>query len=215
MAADFTSITEVRKHFFASTQEVEAALFKMQEAMADMHQRVNKILADFSKSDHVAHKVGRRLETLGSNVSKLQSLRKSIYENADLVAYIRVEIIFKVQELMNDVKSLFDSQWTEICGSEFTAKFLNTNADKEREANYLMSGCTVKFNKIKSMFSTIKAHTDFLTDNLDQLNKTESALRLSYNMSKSLDDIGDNAGEQIGTDEGTALIQGYDPLVDE
>ena len=56
---------------------------------------------------------------------------------------------------------------------------------------------------------------EFVSDNLDALNKTESALRLEYNMSNAVWGVGDDKGVDLGTDAGTNVVAGYDPLVDD
>jgi len=215
VAATFEEIMMIRKAFRDDIDETESALNKMLEDMQKLHAIVTKKVNQFNKTDNLAHIVGEKLTSIHRPVKKLQRLRKSIYPNAELVSYYKTEIFPKAHEISADAKSLMSQKWTEICGSETTIKILTTNADKEREASFLLNSCKVKNDKLQSVYSVMKNLFEFVSDNLDALNKTESALRLEYNMSNAVWGVGDDKGENLGTDEGTNVIAGYDPLVDD
>lgn len=214
-AAPYESIMEVRKHFFDEAAQTEQTLINILTDVEALHTQVIKEAKKFSQTQHLSHRVGQDLTSIPKPIQKLQRIRQSIYANAELVNYFKSEIISQLQELHNDAKALYSQMWTEIVGSDYTIKFLQTNADKEREASYILNSCNHKLDRIKTLTATTKQQIEFISDNLEQLNKTESALRLEYNMTSNVWDVGDTKDDTLGNQEAQPLIQqGFDPLVD-
>lgn len=137
--------------------------------------------------------------------------RKRLLEE---IERIRKRLCDTVEDRILDLKADYNQEQTNKQHSEITPTSEKI-AEEEREASYILNSCNHKLDRIKTLTATTKQQMEFISDNLEQLNKTESALRLEYNMTSNVWDVGDTKDDTLGNQEAQPLIQqGYDPLVD-
>lgn len=240
MAADLDDIKKVRAHFGDLIQSNLELFEEMQRRMNSLATAISNAVQEFSQTNYVAYQVGARMGAAVSPLKKLQYVRAAIYSTARLVSDFRTDKFTKAYELQADCKSLYSTLWSQIIGDEVTMTFLSSNSEKEREVTYLLLPITKIKDSIQTSYTTSRNNTEWMAENLDQLNKIESALRLEHNMKLTLGDVGDTATDELPGLEGegvdlmdldtadistpvtstpvgnkAVMKQGYDPLVDD
>lgn len=204
---DISPILGIRDSFKPSIRRNEEIFKSMFDRIAKLHKIVGDRVAGFAETDHVAYKVGDKLSSNISPVRKLQQVRQSIYVTAEIVSDFRVTKFPLAYAIQADAKSLYTALNTEWLGDEILLKNLKTHSDKIREVEYMLSPITVLKDKIQTMYTTLRGQVDWMSENLDQLNKIESALRLEHNMKLTLNAIGDNSDDDFDGEDGIDLTE--------
>lgn len=206
MAATLEDIKAIRE-IHSELIEAQLPIFQEMESRAQtLADFVSDKVQTFAASADVCYKVGQHIDQPASPIRKLQYVRRAIYKNSAIVTLFRTDTFSKMYIVQADAKSLYTGLWTEIAGDEQTLLYLTTNADKERECEYMLRNIAKHIDKIKTLYTTARTEVDWIADNLDQLNKVESALRLEHNMQLTLNDVGsDGLGDLEHSEEGVDL----------
>lgn len=181
MATEASIILDVRNHFTTYIKNLEEPLLQKKEEISALYSDFSKRIRDFYGTEHLAHKVGTNVEKATSRVAKLKLIRTAIYENTELLSYYRICIFPMMNTLNSDTKFMLQTAWLYLTGDNKVIQLLSSNAEKEREASYLLMNANATGESIKQLYQNLKSYADFLDSNLDQLNKAESALRLENN----------------------------------
>lgn len=225
MAAEYDDIIAVREIFTPIAKEQEETFKEMLERVLSIQTIVDEKVAQLAEGKHTLHDVGFHLDTLPTPIQQLQAIRKSIYKLAEIVNYFRIELFPKTRSIENDCKALYLNLWTEIIGNPEVICRLRTNVDKERETEYILRVLKSITTKVHTTYIHVRSMYDWVTENLDALNKMESSLRLEHNMRATYGDVGNNSGERVGSDgvdsdlggsrtQHDPRSQGFDELVD-
>lgn len=221
MAAEYEDVKYIRDHF-SIVAETNLPIFKeMFDRMTTLHDTANKEVMKMVAGNHSASDVGVDLSTMKSPIGMLQRLRRSVYPLAKIVDYFRLDLFPNARTTHDDCKSLYINIWTEMIGSEEVLARLKSNVDKEREVEYILRAIKYRYSQIVTLYAKTRSLVDWLSDNLDALNKLESSLRLEHNMRNTIGAIGDNVGADVGVEgEGelgapAALSMGHDPVFDD
>lgn len=200
MSDDLQAIKMVRDNLQPTIEKHLPTYKEAAQRMGQIHGAVVKYANEISESPAVSHKVGEHIQQLESPVAALHYIRRAIYKNAEVVNYFKTDVMPHYTQITQDIKALQHNIWTGLLGDIVMLANVKTNAAKEREAAYLMLPVTQLRDNIKSRGEVVRSLMEWTTNNLDALNKIESALRLQHNMTMALGDIGDNTGASVGSD---------------
>ncbi len=194
------SIRQVRAHLQPIVDQHLPTFKTIEESIIEGKAYIEKEVMEFAETEYVAHKVGERMGDKLRPVVKLQLARRAIYANAKIVSHFRVHTLQGLIEQQADAKALLSRIWTELMGDDLVIEKISSNAQRESEVSYVMMEIKQISESIKNKYSIAKNRIDWMFDNLDQLNRIESALRLEHNMKLTLNDVGDSSSDDFGED---------------
>lgn len=206
--SDNDYIKQLREHLKPKVDELVPTFEGIDKLIISEKAYIEKEVETFAQTDHVAYKVGERMSEALRPVVKLQIVRRAIYDNAKIVSHFRTFTFQKLYEAQADAKSLHSLLWTELMGDEVMMDTIKSNSGRESEVGYIMLPIRKLSDSIKAKYTVARNRLEWIMENLDQLNKIESALRLEHNMKLTLNDVASSGNDDsLGDTEGVGLTE--------
>ena len=170
-------------------KEIDILVDTLQEynsQLLDINNTVKQSINSIMSSDFIAHKVAYKI--IEENLNQLDSLKivhKSLYKINEQFTMMNINLLPEANTIYTDSKSLFDTTKLEIMNDLIFNKVTTSNAEREREVNFIMNKANQVMLKINNLFKQIKNYYAFMEHQLSYLNKLDSMIRLKNNIVNS------------------------------
>lgn len=163
-------------------KELEPVESDFKEKEKELNELVNELknkVVEFINSSYVPYKIaGEIVEKNPSQLDALTMIHRAIYKLNDIVVKATVEMMPQINVIYNDTKMILSSIQQELLVDETLYRLTNSNAEREREVNYILLPVSNTFKRIERSYNYAKELIKFLDKQNDYLMRLESSVRL-------------------------------------
>jgi len=152
---------------------------EVEKELSEYQTKLRKQVLEFVDSPYIPYKIASEL--VEKNLPQLDALaliHKAIYKLNDILTKNAVYIMPEVNKLYNDAKITLSTTQQELLVDETLYHLTNSNAEREREVNYITLPLSNQFKRIERVYNSIKELVKFLDKQNDYLMRLESSIRL-------------------------------------
>jgi len=192
------SIFNVRKDIEDILKIPLITLKENADDISEIRLEIAEIIKQFIYSDLPMHKVANEIIThetaedahkmINSEFKKkaLAKIHRTRYELEDIITKIKIDYYPSALTIQGNSESLLKTSKIEAITDSALNKLVSTNAQKEREVEYIMKDHNYYFDKINIEFKMVKNYLVWVEDQIDYANKMDSFIRLNKQLDESL-----------------------------
>jgi len=183
------NLTDFRKD---KRKEIEPSVDYLKDVLKDIIDieiDVRKQVVDLSTSDDAPAKVARDLVEDKSlpRSKQMQRVHMSMYKHNDLANKVNLSVLPLVTEMYGDAQSVVNNTKLELMNDQLFNRLTSSNAEREREVNFILMHLQTAFNKIDMKYKNIKNYIKHIDDQSHYLSKLDAMIRLQQKISESAD----------------------------
>jgi len=173
------SLAKYRKDKQKELEPHISSLRDSYKVLSGYHQEMMKKLSDFMQTEHVPNKVASRIvEENMSQMNALVEVHKAMYKLNDIANTFALQYLSHITEIYGDAELLVKTVELEIKNDDIFNKITTSNAERNREAEFITLYLNNEFTKIKNKYRAIKDLVSFVESMQSYLNRLDSFIRL-------------------------------------
>ena len=160
-------------------QPMESDFLEKEKEINELTNSIKNKVIEFINSPFVPYKIaGEIVEKNPSQLDALTMIHRAIYKLNDIVVKVTIELMPQIDSIYNDTKMVLSSTQQELLVDETLYRLTNSNAEREREVNYILLPISNIFKRIERSYNYAKELVKFLDKQNDYLMRLESSVRL-------------------------------------
>ena len=179
---DVDSRKAIRLEWGAIAEKAEKTLENLKIDMQKLHDEAFSLVEWLSSSKYVSYKVSPKVIDYLKNhklIEALNVVHTATYKIQDVSSDFR--LVFKPQaiDLMNDTETIMYHLRMDFVGDLHNTVIFGTNAEIEREQEFVNKRCEVVADQIRTLNSKIQEYVSFVEEQSYAISRLDSMLKLN------------------------------------
>lgn len=192
------TLFDLRKSMLAKANDIEEEINKYFDKIEEEYINIRTAVLAYSKTEYLAFKVARKIveQNLQQKVS-LANVHEALYKTQDISTDLTLNGLQNITEILTESKIIVTSLKTDLTNNDEVIKLNMTKTALSQEVEFIMNNINKVFKRIDMRAKQCKTYIKFVDDNLQQLNRLDSMIRLKQNILSNIFTESINNGKDL------------------
>ena len=178
-----TTLFDLRKKMLVKANEIEDEINKYFDQIEDEYIKIKSAVVTYSKTRYLAFKVAKDISknNLQQKIS-LANIHEALYHAQEISTELTLGGLQDITEILTESKIIVTSLKTDLTNNDDVIKLNLAKTTLSQEVEFIMNNINKVFKRIDMRAKQCKTYISFVDDNLQQLNRLDSMIRLKQNI---------------------------------
>lgn len=177
------TLFDLRKSMLSKANDIEKEINDYFDKIEEEYIKIKSAVMSYSKTEFLAYKVAKDISenNLKQKIS-LAKIHQALYKVQEISTDLTLDGLQNITEIMTESKIIVTSLKTDLTNNDEVIKLNLAKTTLSQEVEFIMNNINKVFKRIEMRGKQCKTYIGFVDDNLQQLNKLDSMVRLKQNI---------------------------------
>ena len=192
------TLFDLRKKMLVKANDIEKEMNEYFDKIEDEYIAIKSTVTAYSKTKFLAFKIAREIseKNLQQKIS-LANIHEALYHAQEISTELTLDGLQNITEIITESKIIVSSLKTDLTNNDEVIKLNLAKTTLSQEVEFIMNNINKIFKRIDMRAKQCKTYISFVEDNLQQLNRLDSMVRLKQNILTSVFTETINSGKDL------------------